>query len=437
MSIKKIIFYPKSILEKKSTSVKKVNEEVISVIQDLVDTLYSTTGVGLSASQIGINKRIFIYDHNRVEANTDKNYKVLINPKITFTGEIKQNNGEGCKSLPGFFIHVPRYEEITVEGLNEKGEKICINAKGFEAQVLQHELEHIDGKMIFQNQEIGSERASLYNWYLSNLEDILEKIQFLKDLQDGIIFEKSFQTNKILVVKKESQIQLFFSKDPDGKSLTGIMSRIDILNPLNLLGIYTQAMTLALLWTENPTRIYILGFGGGRLGMFFYHYFPKVIIESTEIDSDVVEISQKYFGIHFDNRMKVSTEDGKLFLQQSKEKFDIIFLDAYDNSGTIPHHLSNSEFYFICKKSLSDTGVVSINLNVNDSKLEEKILLFTKYFKSTYKYLDDDSCVLFGTDSDAITTEELRKKASTLDEKYCFLFPYVENAKKTKIIQLS
>lgn len=434
MSIKKIIFYPKSTLEKKSISVKKINTEVILIIQDLVDTLYSTTGVGLSAPQIGINKRIFIYDHNRDESNASKNYKVLIDPKIIFTGETKQSDGEGCKSLPGFFIHIPRYEEITVKGINEKGEKISIHAKGFEARVLQHELEHMDGKMIFQNQEIDSERASAHHWYLSNLQDILEKIEFLKDFQDGIIFEKSFQTNKILVIKNGSQIQLFFSKDPEGKSLTGIMSRIDILNPLNLLGEYTQAMTLALLWLENPSKIYILGFGGGRLGMFFHHYFPQVIIESTETDSDVVEISQKYFGIHFDKRMRVSTEDGKLFLEKSKEKFDIILLDAYDNSGTFPQHLSNSKFYSICKKSLSDNGVISINLNVSDSMLEEKIFLFSKYFKLTYKYLDDDSCVLLGTDSDVISTEELAKRASILNDKYCFLFPFVKNAKKLKVI---
>src|SRR3989344_3427648 len=100
MSIKRILFYPKSTLETKSISVKKINAEVISIIQDLVDTLYSTTGVGLSAPQIGINKRIFIYDHNRVGSSADKNYKVLIDPKIIFTGETKQSNCEGCKSLP-------------------------------------------------------------------------------------------------------------------------------------------------------------------------------------------------------------------------------------------------------------------------------------------------------------------------------------------------
>jgi len=430
MPIRKIISYPNEILEKESTFVKKIDEEATSIVQDLIDTLCSTTGVGLSAPQIGINKRIFIYDHNRVEMNNVRNYKVLINPKIISTMKIIKDNGEGCKSLQSFFISVPRYREILVEGLDEQGQFVSVNAKGYEACVLQHEIDHLNGRLIFQNIGLKPNRVVLYNWYVSNLNNIVSRIGYLKDFQDGIIFND----NKIVVKKDKNQVQLYFSSDKDSETLTGIMSRIDLIDPLYLLAIYSQAMALTLLWEKTPKNIYILGFGGGRLSMFFHHYFPKIKIISTETEQSLIKISEKYFGIEFDNRMKVEVEDGKSFLEKSRKKFDIILLDAFDSLGFSPSHLTTANFYNLCKEHLTEKGIVSANFIGNDPLLQDKILVFSKSFKTTYKYSGDGSCVLFGTNQYDIGIKKLIKKSFKLYSKYCFSFPFIENAKKLSIL---
>jgi len=103
---------------------------------------------------------------------------------------------------------------------------------------------------------------------------------------------------------------MYFS---DGDKFSGIMSRIDLIHPLKLLGLYTQAIMLSLAFVENPKKIYMIGFGGGRIPMIFHHYFPDVIVESTEDDSEVISLAHKYFGVNEDNRMIVHNQDGRGF----------------------------------------------------------------------------------------------------------------------------
>lgn len=138
--MREIIKFGNPALKQKCYPVEKINNEINILIKSMADTMYESEGVGLAAIQIGILKQILVYD-------IGEGLNVLINPKIIKTNGTYEEE-EGCLSVPEVRVPVKRYEFIEVEGLNEKGEKVVIKGEGLLARVLQHEVDHLNGKII-------------------------------------------------------------------------------------------------------------------------------------------------------------------------------------------------------------------------------------------------------------------------------------------------
>lgn len=130
--------YPNPILRKKSKSVKKADEKIKKLIDNMIETLRAAPGVGLAAPQIGESLRLIVVD-------IGEGAFALINPKIKKKNNVLQTYDEGCLCLPGIVGPVSRPSRITVEGLDRHGEKFTIEAEGFLSTVLQHEIDHLDG----------------------------------------------------------------------------------------------------------------------------------------------------------------------------------------------------------------------------------------------------------------------------------------------------
>ena len=145
MAIREIRLNGDEILRKKARKVEKVDERIQELLQDMVETMHEYNGVGLAAPQVGILKRVIVidlYDGNKPLR--------LVNPKI-LKAKGKQKVDEGCLSFPNQFAKVVRPKEVTVEALNEKGEKVKIEAVDLLAQALVHEIEHLDGILFVDN----------------------------------------------------------------------------------------------------------------------------------------------------------------------------------------------------------------------------------------------------------------------------------------------
>ena len=139
MAIRILRLEKDEILKKKSRDVETIDDKIQTLIDDMFDTMYKYNGVGLSAVQVGVLKRVVVID---VEDETGP--IVLINPKITKTkGE--HEVGEGCLSFPNQYAKLIRPKEVTVEALDRSGKKITIKAKDLLAQAIAHELDHLDG----------------------------------------------------------------------------------------------------------------------------------------------------------------------------------------------------------------------------------------------------------------------------------------------------
>lgn len=132
--------YPDSILRKKCGIVETVTVKEVELFENMVFTMRAFNGIGLAAPQIGISCQLIV-------ADTGEGIIKLANPQII---EVKGNDRmvEGCLSIPGTEVEVKRRYKVSVKGLNEKGKTVEIKAKGLLARVLQHEIDHLKGKLI-------------------------------------------------------------------------------------------------------------------------------------------------------------------------------------------------------------------------------------------------------------------------------------------------
>jgi len=142
MTIRQIIYLPDPRLRKKSVDVTTFDNNLQVLIEDMFETMYEARGVGLAAPQIGINIRLAVID-----TIGDKSEQiVLINPEITAQSG-SQKYHEGCLSVPGPYDLVTRAEKVTVHALDRQGNPFDITADGLRGEALQHEIDHLNGKL--------------------------------------------------------------------------------------------------------------------------------------------------------------------------------------------------------------------------------------------------------------------------------------------------
>lgn len=135
--------YGDQVLRKKTEPVTEINDEIKKLVSDMFETMYAAPGVGLAAPQVGVSLRICVID---VRPDGKSSPLVMINPEI-IEGENKVLAEEGCLSFPGLYEKVKRYEKITAEFTDLKGKRIMLKAEGFLAKAVQHETDHLDGKL--------------------------------------------------------------------------------------------------------------------------------------------------------------------------------------------------------------------------------------------------------------------------------------------------
>jgi peptide deformylase len=138
----KILEYPDPRLRKTAAPVPAVTPEIRKFVADLTDTLYAAPGVGLAATQVDVHKRVIVVD---VSAARDELH-VFINPEI-IAAEGEAEGEEGCLSVPGYYDAVRRAAKVTVRALDARGEPFQLQAEGMLAVCIQHEMDHLVGKM--------------------------------------------------------------------------------------------------------------------------------------------------------------------------------------------------------------------------------------------------------------------------------------------------
>ncbi len=149
MTIRTILTAPDPRLKTVAKDIAKVDGEIRSLIDDMIETMYAAVGVGLAAVQIGIAKRIIVMDLDQKSGK--RNPRVFVNPKILWASEELATFEEGCLSVPEIWEDVERPARIRAEYLDRDGKKQTLEADGLLADCLQHEMDHLDGVLFIDH----------------------------------------------------------------------------------------------------------------------------------------------------------------------------------------------------------------------------------------------------------------------------------------------
>ena len=145
MSLLPILHYPDESLHTVAKPVSVVDERIKTLVQDMAETMRAAPGIGLAATQVNVHERIIVID----VSHEQNDLRVFINPLI-IEQEGEAVNEEGCLSVPGIYDKVKRAKKIKVKALNERGESFELEAEGLLAVCIQHEIDHLDGKVFVE-----------------------------------------------------------------------------------------------------------------------------------------------------------------------------------------------------------------------------------------------------------------------------------------------
>lgn len=143
MALLPILEFPDPRLRKVAVDITEINDDIRKLAKDMIETMYDAPGIGLAASQVNVHQRLVVID----VSDDGDDPRVLINPSWEPLTDEMQNYQEGCLSVPEFYDDVARYSKIKLSALNENGETISEEAEGLFAVCIQHELDHLNGKL--------------------------------------------------------------------------------------------------------------------------------------------------------------------------------------------------------------------------------------------------------------------------------------------------
>lgn len=145
MAILEILQYPDPRLAHPAQRVEKIDDATRRLIDDMIETMYAAPGVGLAATQVDVHKQIVVIDVSEDRSDL----RVFINPEVTRREGVAVNQ-EGCLSVPGIYDNVERAESVTVTALDRNGARFTLNASGVLAACIQHEVDHLQGKVFVE-----------------------------------------------------------------------------------------------------------------------------------------------------------------------------------------------------------------------------------------------------------------------------------------------
>ena len=158
-------------------------------------------------------------------------------------------------------------------------------------------------------------------------------------------------------------------------------------DPEHLVLPYVEVVLTGLALSPDPRRILVVGLGGGTLPSFLHRHYPAAHIDVVDIDPEVVDVARKYFGFREDAKLRAHVADGRKFIEQAREPYDLVFLDAFGTTA-VPAHLTTREFLEAVRRAVKPSGVVIGNLWFRQfNKLFDSMVL-------TYRDVFDDIAVL-------------------------------------------
>ena len=243
-----------------------------------------------------------------------------------------------------------------------------------------------------------------------------------------------------LVDSKESLYNnIFIYRDGSYVTMTfGYNKRIYTESKMNLSSraelpvAYTRYMTVALAYAREASSVAMVGLGGGRTSQYLHDHMPEASFDVIELDPDVVALARKHFDLKEDERYRVHTLDGRLFLRRKSTKYDVLLVDAY-RGPFVPFHLLTREFYELLKTRLTPGGVVAQNVEPSTMLFDSAIATMRAVFDQVDMYPASGNVVVVAYDGARRSAEELATLAAARQTQYSFPYalPELVKARRT------
>lgn len=172
-----------------------------------------------------------------------------------------------------------------------------------------------------------------------------------------LVFETTTPHHHLRVVDEFGIRTLYFDNE--------MQTQMSLDNPLRGHFEYTEFFHLAWLWNDRIQSVLMIGLGGGSAPRAFQHYYTNVLVEVVELDSQVVRVAREFFGVEESPRLKITVSDGRMHLRRTRNKYDLIILDAYSANrygAAIPAALTTREFFALASDHLTTNGVLAYNV---------------------------------------------------------------------------
>jgi spermidine synthase len=243
-------------------------------------------------------------------------------------------------------------------------------------------------------------------------------LPLLAQVQTEMIYDVKSQYQRITVVDRNGYRQMIF--DAQWNNNDAIQSEMDKLDPTALTLSYSRHMMTSLPLVAKPQHILIVGLGGACIERFLYKLLPEANIQTVELDPEVLNIARKYFQLHEDARQVVTLGDGRRFMDETKDKYDLIMLDAF-SATSIPYPLSTREFLEACKGHLNAGGIIVANLWYAEKDYPSMLKTYDAIFPEWHvvKCADSTNAILMAFPvKQGLTKEKWMQKLTEFDKTY-------------------
>jgi spermidine synthase len=204
-------------------------------------------------------------------------------------------------------------------------------------------------------------------------------------------------------------------------------SIVDLRDPDALPVPYTRIMNAALLYPQSIRHVLMIGLGAGSVSTYLGRAMPELRIDAVELDPGVVAAGRKYFGLKETDKVRFIESDGRVYLNRSKDLYDLIILDAFRDLG-VPFHLLTREFYDLVKAHLAPGGAVVSNVAANTKLYVSTIVTLRAVFSTVDVYADwkeaeEVQSIAVATTEPRPSADELERRAQALQAQYHFRYP--------------
>ncbi|MBI3180295.1 MAG: fused MFS/spermidine synthase, partial [Deltaproteobacteria bacterium] len=192
-------------------------------------------------------------------------------------------------------------------------------------------------------------------------------------------------------------------------------SVISLTDPLSVPLPYVRDALLALAFLPRPGRTLMIGLGGGAFTTRLRQSYPDAEIDIVDVNPAVVKVAKRFFGVREDSRLRIHVDDGRRFVERSKDKYDLILIDAYTGDG-IPAHLTGADFFALVAARLALGGVAALNIAADDTAEREIVRAFAGVFgaRACLRTVTDGNLLVFGQRSPLPAASALRERAAVI-----------------------